>query len=100
MDKPLKTKIIDLLLELDCGKGRAVSPKARSPSARNTQEMPSVFRSKSIRIGDLHVHGKLVIKVTQISNSAQLLKEIDRVTATLPESKRARAKKPLLRSLP
>jgi len=100
MDKPLKIKIMDLLLELDRGKGRAVSSKARSPSARNTQKMPSVSRNKSIWIGDLHVHSKLVIKVTQTSNSAQLLKEIDRVTASLPESKCIRAKKPLLRSLP
>gem|GEM_PF-2005901 len=99
MKKPLRLKVVDLLLELDREKSGAVSPKARSPSARTTQEMPSVSRSKSIRFGDLHVHGNLVVKVTQTSNSAQLLKEIDRVTASLPESKRARARKNLLKCL-
>jgi len=45
------------------------------------------------------VHGNLVIHLNQTVNSARLIKEIDSITASLPESKRVKARRILLRYL-
>jgi len=98
MKKPLKFKVMDLLLELEPGNDKVEGPKARSPNRSRKQHKMSAD-NKNIMINEFH--GSLVINLnqTQTVNSDRLIKEIDSITASLPESKRVKARRILLRYL-